>query len=250
MMMRSVVFAVAGLMFVACAPAEPTPIGGGGIPAVTVSGGKAPVSSDHTIAVSGTGEVKGIPDTLVVELGISLVRPDVSSATADAAVLANEVIEALIEKGVVREDIQTTNYSVYPEYRYTNEVERLIGYRVSNTIKVRIRPVESAGEAIDAAVAAGGDETVVNGVSFDIEQNQELIEAAREAAWNDAKTKAEQLAELAGIDLGEVVTITESVSQPSPVYMDYARTAAELSTAIEPGRQSVTIVLEVVFAIG
>ncbi len=250
MMMRSVAFAVAGLVFVACAPAGSAPVGGGELPAATVSGGEAPDSSDHTIAVSGTGEVKGIPDTLVVELGISLVRPDVSSATAAAAALATGVIEALIEKGVVREDIQTTNYSVYPEYRYTNEVERLIGYRVSNTIKARIRPVDSAGEAIDAAVAAGGDETVVNGVSFDIEQNQELIEAAREAAWNDAKTKAGQLAGLAGIELGEVVTITETVSQPSPVYMDYARMAAESLTPIEPGRQSVTIVLQVVFAIG
>ncbi len=250
MMMRSVAFAVAGLVFVACAPAGVAPVEREEPPVASVSGGGEPVSSDHTIAVSGTGEVKGIPDTLVVELGISLVRSDVSSATADAAVLAREVIEALIDKGVVREDIQTTNYSVYPEYRYTNEVERLIGYRVSNTIKARIRPVDSAGEAIDAAVAAGGDETVVNGVSFDIEQNQELIEAAREAAWNDAKTKAEQLAGLAGIELGEVVTITETVSQPSPVYMDYATTAAEFSTPIEPGRQSVTIVLQVVFAIG
>lgn len=247
--MRLAMSMVIGLVLVACTTPESRvePVGGERpVPAVV---DRESVSADHTITVSGSGEVKGIPDTLVVELGVSLVRPDISTASADAAALATAVIEALIEKGVARQDIQTINYSVYPEYRYTNEEERLIGFRVSNTVRARIGDIESAGGTIDAAVAAGGDEIVVSGVSFDIEQNQELLVAAREAAWNDAKAKAEQLAGLAGVELGQVVSISESVSQAPPVYMEFSRMTSNLDTPIEPGRQAVSIVLEVVFAI-
>ncbi|MDH3306912.1 MAG: SIMPL domain-containing protein [Acidimicrobiia bacterium] len=205
-----------------------------------------------TIAVSGTGLVTGTPDTLIVDLGVQVMRPTVGEATEEAAQLAQAVIDALKAGGVAERDIQTNNYSIWPEHDYRNDSQELRGYRVSNTVSAKIRDLEKAGEAIDAATAAGGNDAIVSGIRFDLEADGELITAAREAAWNDAKAKAEQLAGLAGVPLGKAVSISETSSPaPPPVY--YARESAgaafDTATPIQPGEASVSVVITVQFAI-
>lgn len=205
----------------------------------------------NTISVSGTGKVAGVPDTLVANLGVSVVRPSIDVATGDAADLAQGLIEALTSHGVAEEDIQTNNYSISPEYEYANNSQKLIGYRVTNTVTAKIRDLDTAGETIDAATAAGGSDVVVQGISFDIEANDDLIVAAREAAWNDARSKATQLAQLAGVNLGKAVSIQESTTPSSPP-IPYAAEdmAGGASTPIQPGEQQVSVVIQVQFAIG
>jgi uncharacterized protein YggE len=136
------------------------------------------------------------------------------------------------------------------EYDYSSNEQRLIGYRVNNTVKAKIHDIETTGTVIDDAVAAGGDDVTVNGLSFSIEDNDELVAAAREAAWNDAQAKATQLAELSGQDLGQATSITETVSMP-PVPIPYAEEAAldRATTPIEPGTSAVTITLQVQFGL-
>ncbi len=222
------------------------------------SAGQAPTTSGdnptmlNTISVSGTGEVSGTPDTLVVDLGVSVLRDTVDQATGDAATLAQSIIDALTAKGVAERDIRTSNYSIYPEYDYRGETQTLRGYRVINTVSAKIRDIDRAGEAIDAAAAAGGNDTVVSGISFDLEADGDLITAAREAAWNDAKAKAEQLASLAGVRLGTAVTITEtSSSAPPPIMYERSAGGADLaSTPIQPGQSTVSVTVSVEFAIG
>lgn len=203
------------------------------------------------ISVSGMGEVTGTPDTVEVGLGVSVLGETVDEAAATAAEKAQALIDALTSNGVAEEDITTTDYSIYPEYDYSSNEQRLIGYRVSNTVKAKIRDLDSTGAVLDAATAAGGDDVVVNGLSFSIEDNDELVAAAREAAWNDAMTKASQLAELSGQTLGEATTITETVSMP-PIPIPYAAEAAAdraVETPIEPGTSAVTITLQVQFGL-
>ena len=203
------------------------------------------------ISVSGMGEVTGAPDTVEVGLGVSVLGETVDQAATTAAEKAQAVIDALTSNGVAEEDITTTDYSIYPEYDYSSNEERLIGYRVTNTVKAKIRDLDSTGAVLDAATVAGGDDVVVNGLSFSIEDNDELVAAAREAAWNDALTKANQLAELSGQSLGKATTITETVSMP-PIPIPYAAEAAgdrALETPIEPGTSAVTITLQVQFAL-
>lgn len=206
----------------------------------------------NTISVSGTGRITGVPDTLVIDLGISILGDSVAQATSEAAALADKVIKALTGNGVAEADIQTANYSIYPEYDYTGETQNLVGYRVTNTVSARIHQVESAGRVIDAATTAGGDAIVVNGVRFAIDDDAELVTAARQAAWEDAEAKARQLAELAGVTLGSAVSISETTSSaPPPIYYDeLARTAADSVTPIQPGEQEVAVVVTVSFAIG
>lgn len=205
----------------------------------------------NTISVSGTGEVAGVPDTLVTNLGVSVVRPSIDAATGDAAGLAQALIGALTSHGVAEQDIQTTNYSISPEYDYRANTQKLIGYRVTNTVSAKIRNLDTAGETIDAATSAGGSDVVVQGISFDIESNEDLVVSAREAAWNDALAKATQLADLAGVNLGKAVSIQETTT-PSGPPIPYAASdmAGGASTPIQPGEQQVSVVIQVEFAIG
>ena len=202
------------------------------------------------ISVSGMGEVTGTPDTVEVALGVSVLGETVDDAATTAAEKAQALIEALTSNGVAEEDITTTDYSIYPEYDYSGNQERLVGYRVTNTVKAKIRDLDTTGAVLDAASAAGGDDVVVNGLSFSIEDNDELVTAAREAAWNDALAKATQLAELSGQTLGEATSITETVSMP-PIPIPYAEEAAadRAMTPIEPGTSAVTISLQVQFGL-
>lgn len=220
-------------------------------PSVTVENTGNEGSTASGIAVSGSGEVFGTPDTLQMSFGVSVLRPTVKQAVADAATLADGLITTLEGSGVDTEDIQTANYSIHPEYDYSSDERRLTGYRVSNTVTAKIRDIDSAGSVIDAAVAGTGDEIQVSGVSFSIEDDEELISAARDAAWQDARAKAQQLADLAGLTLGDAVMISESVASapPQPIFRAAFEdsVAQSVETPIEAGQQQVAVTLQVRF---
>ncbi len=203
------------------------------------------------ITVTGTGEAVGVPDVLRVTLGVSVIRPTVDAANGDAAALANEIIEAVKAGGVQDRDIQTTSYTVYPEYDYSRDTRLIIGYRVGNILSIKIRDIEKGGEVIDAAVEAGGDDAVVNSISFEIEDDAELVKEARDAAWADAEEKANQLAGLAGVTLGRAVTISETTySSPPAVYAERAMAMdGAASTPIQSGELTVSISVNVQFMI-
>jgi hypothetical protein len=219
-------------------------------PSVTVENTGAEGSASG-IAVSGRGEVFGTPDTLQMSFGVSVLRPTVKQAVADAAALADQLISTLTSSGVATEDVQTANYSIYPEYDYSGDERNLVGYRVSNTVTAKIRDIDSAGSVIDAAVSGVGDEIQVSGVSFSIEDDEELISAARDAAWEAARSKAQQLADLAGLTLGKAVMISESVAgtPPQPLYRAAFEDSvgASVETPIEAGQQQVAVTLQVRF---
>lgn len=238
--------AVLALVAAACTPQ--VTVEADQVPAQTADGGS---TGGAGIAVTGIGEVAGTPDTLTMTFGISVLRDSVSVAVTDSAELTDELISALEANGVAEEDIQTANFSIFPEYDYSGEQQRLVGFRVQNSVVAKIRDIDSAGEVIDAAAAAGGDEVIVSGVSFSIEDDAELVEAARANAWADAEAKAQQLAELSGVTLGEPVAISETISAfPSPMFRAEAvEEMAVLSTPIEPGQEQVAVTLNVRFAI-
>ncbi len=255
-MRRSIIalLAVSGLTLSACAagtnPASANNVPIAAQPNITVNN---PGTTQSGISVSGTGEVTGTPDTLSVDIGVSVLAETVADAVVEAADKADALISVVKDMGVEERDITTADYSIYPEYDYRGNTERLIGYRVNNTVRVKIRDLDNAGDVIDAAVAAAGNDARVNGLRFDIEDDADLVAAARQAAWNDALAKATQLAELSGQALGPVISITETVSRPpTPVFFegDFAAATQAVSTPIEPGTSTVTISLQVHFALG
>ncbi len=150
---------------------------------VTVS---APGDNAAGITVSGEGEVTGTPDVLSIALGVSVKRDTVDAAVSEAATLADRLVETLKAAGVEETDIQTQNYSIQPEFRYSQGEEIPDGFRVDNTVRVKLRELDRAGEVIDAASEAGGDQVRVQGVTFSLEDNEALLTEAREKAWEDA----------------------------------------------------------------
>jgi hypothetical protein len=225
--------------------------------ACTVPAAQAQVTEEATtdrrqgITVTGTGSSRGIPDVLVVNLGVSVVADGVGQATSEASRLAADVIDAVRDQGVAEEDIQTTDYSIYPEYDYSGQRERIVGYRVTNMLQVTVRDIDQSGAVIDAATAAGGDASQVGGVSLLIEDDAGMIQQARESAWEDATAKAEHLAELAGVTLGAPISIMETTDSPPPAipYAEEAAAQDAARTPIEPGRQDVDVTVNVVFSI-
>ncbi|NOY55345.1 MAG: SIMPL domain-containing protein [Actinobacteria bacterium] len=216
-------------------------------PDVTITNASA--GTPQGINVTGQGKVSGTPDTLTIDLGVSVRGDSVTEAVQEAATLADRLIAALEKGGVAEKDIQTVNYSISPEYDYRNDTRKLLGYRVTNTISAKIRDIAAAGTVIDAATAAGGDAVQVSGVRFSLEDNGSLLEAARKRAWEDARAKAEQLAALSGVTLGSPTSISETLTTPpAPVF----RASSDLeaaSTPIQPGSQTVTVTLSVEFSI-
>ena len=204
------------------------------------------------INVSGEGRVAGTPDTLTLGIGINLERDSVSVATDDAARLATALINAVKAEGVDERDIQTANYSIHPSYDHRNDTRRLIGYRVSNDVRVKVRNLDHAGEIIDRAGEQGGDEVVVQGLSFSLEDNELLVAAARAAAWKDARGKAEQLAELAGVTLGAPTAISESFNAPFPIQRLAQAEMAPVRSAppIQAGELDVSVTIQVTFGLG
>ncbi len=202
------------------------------------------------ITVSGVGEASAAPDIVELDVGVSVLADTVQDATRIAAERAEAVSSTLTAGGVASEDMATTEYSIRPEYDYSTNNQRLLGYRVSNTVRAKLRHITSTGPLLDSISSAGGDESRVNGLSFGVADETSLLARAREAAWNDARAKAEQLAALSGHTLGKASSISETIQGPvlpMPRMMAADMASERASTPIQPGTSSVTVTLQVDF---
>ena len=207
---------------------------------------------DAGITVTGTGEVAGTPDTLTASFGVLTVRPSVSEAVAANAVVAHALTATMRAHGVRPADIQTQNYSVFPSFITVHGRTVPNGYTVGETMVVELHDLARAGATIDAVIAAGGTSVSVQGVTFTLEHNQQLLARARAKAWADAQAQARQLASLSRRPLGATQGISVNVS-PS-VYdgtaqFKLAQASAAPSTPIQPGEVSTSVTITVRFAL-
>lgn len=211
-------------------------------------------TQQNGIWVSGQGEVSVEPDIAVIRLGIESEDDSVATASDRAAAAMNDVMDTLSSNGVADKDIQTQYFNIQQVRRWDRETEEEVvtGYRVTNTVTVTIRDIEKVGTVIDAVTDAGGDLTRINGINFSIDDPDEYYEEARKEAMTDAKKKAEQLAKLANVDLGDATFISEN-SYYSPVArsgmaVDYDE-GASYSTSISPGELDISLNVQVAYSI-
>lgn len=162
------------------------------------------------ISVSGSGTATGEPDVAVLTLGVEAEAPSVGEARTQAAESMDAMLAALREGGLAEEDIQTTRFSVFPQYDFVEGRQELRGFAVNNTVTAKIRTIDTTGEIIDAAVTAGGDLARIDQLQFTIDDPTALEDEARREAMADARARAETLAEEAGVDLGDPRAINES----------------------------------------
>ena len=203
------------------------------------------------LSVNGRAEIKITPDLAYISIGVHTEDTTAKEAVAMNNSQAQAVIAALKEQGIAAEDIQTTNFSIYPYEKWGPEGQSLgTYYSVDNTVYVTLRDVEALGSVLDEAIAAGA--TNVSGITFDVEDKDALIAEGRTLAVADARTQAESLAEAAGITLGEVYSLSYYNSWPTPYYYDtkgYGGVAMEAAVPISPGQLTLTVDVSISFEI-
>ncbi len=207
------------------------------------------------ITVSGSGSAFGEPDVAVLTLGVEAEAPTVAEARSEAAEAMDATLQAMKDGGVEEIDIQTTRFSINPQYDYSGDgPPKLTGFFVENLVTVKIREIDDTGDLIDAAAAAGGDLIRVQNLRFTIDNPSALEDEARVAAMEEAKKKAETLAAVAGVSLGAPRSISESGGF-SPISFsgaDFAArplAAADVGSPIETGELEVRVQVQVAYGL-
>jgi uncharacterized protein YggE len=217
--------------------------------ATTVLAASSSPTTTGGITVTGTGTVKGTPDTLTVSLSTTATGSTIDAALAEATKAQNAVIAALKKNGVADKDLQTSNFSIQPNY--TNK-GLPSGYVVAEGVSAKIHGLAKAGGRLNSAVQAGGDNVRVDGVYVNIDDTDPLKGGARTAAVADAKQRAEQYAQASGRELGQVQSISEQTSYtPTPYAYDRVSATASGAAAAVPvqaGAQDVSVTVTVVYA--
>lgn len=205
-----------------------------------------------SISIEGRGQVRAAPDMATVSSGVTT-----QGATAKEALDANStamaaLIEALKSSGIEARDIQTSGFSVNPNYVYSEERDaqgynlppKINGYQVANSVSVIVRDLEKLGTILDQSVTVGAN--TVNGVEFAVADPSELLNQARKAAFKDARSKAELYADASGTKLGDIETISERQDYAAPVaYAMAERAVAAAPTPVEAGELSFAITVSV-----
>lgn len=213
-----------------------------------VTGQQAEAQADttqRTVSVSGHGQVEVSPDTGQVTVGVDTVNEDANVALEEANEKVEAITAAIAGLGIAEDDITTAYFSIWPEYDYSSNSPKLTGFRVSYTVNVKVRDIGLTGDVVGTAVDAGANN--VQNVSFTVDDTSAAIDQARELAVENARQKAEKLAEQANGALGQVVTISENTFAPGPVARDEAQEAAGDAAApvFNPGASIVTVDVQV-----
>lgn len=208
------------------------------------------------ISVTGTGEVSAAPDTAFINSGVTTQGATAREALDANTKAMNDLMATLMEAGIEARDVQTSGFSVSPNYVYSDARDangytlppKIDGYQVYNTVNVRIRDLSTLGAVLDKQVTVGAN--TINGISFSVADPSKLYDEARKAAFADAKEKAELYAEAAGETLGLLKAINEgqSYTQPQP-YMMRADMAASSPVPVATGELSFQINVQVTWAV-
>ena len=209
----------------------------------------AQAQDDNRLTVTGQGSHATAPDMAIVHIGVTT-----EARTAAAALDANSASVAklrsqIARSGIESRDVQTSGLSLSPIWDNRSNASaqrRIVGYRVSNQVTLRVRGVEQLGEVLDRLVSAGANQ--FNGLSFALQDPASAQDLAREAAVADAMHKARILAAAAGVTLGEVISINEN-GGAHPVPFAAREMAASDAVPISPGEVSYGASVTMVFRI-
>jgi uncharacterized protein YggE len=227
-------------------------IGAASLPAA--AGAQQTVAVAQSIAgtrldLSVTGEATRIPDVAMISSGVVTRAASARAALQQNAAKMDRVRAALKRAGIADRDIQTSNISLSPDYRYAeNQPPKLTGYTASNQVNVRFRDIAATGEILDALVAEGANQ--INGPTLTIDKPDEALDEARAKALAAGRARAELYARSLGMRVVRLLSVSESggsypVPPPMPMMME-AR-AQSASTKIDPGEQKVQMTLGMTF---
>ncbi len=207
--------------------------------------------SGTRLDVSATGEVSRVPDVAIISAGVQTRSATATGAISQNASRMERVRAALKAAGIADRDIQTSNISLNPEYRYQeNQPPQLVGYTASNQVNVRFRDIRDTGRILDALVAEGANQ--INGPSLTIDKPEAALDEARANAITVGRTRAELYARAMGRRVVRLRSVTEGggYGAPPPVVMMRAERGGATGAAdskIDPGEQQLQVTLSMSF---
>ncbi|NLS04621.1 SIMPL domain-containing protein [Rhizobium sp. P32RR-XVIII] len=230
-----------------------------GVPAVLPMTAAAADDSrprEAVVMVSGEGQSAVAPDMAVLSLAVVKQAKTAREALDENNKAMAAVLAALKKEGIADRDLQTSGFSVQPQYNYPQSNDgqpkppELIGYQVSNGLTVRVRDLGELGGLIDQAVTLGVNQG--GDIQFTNDKPEAAMEAARKDAVAAAMKKAKTLTEAAGVKLGRVIEISESGVRPmpQPAYRaTMAKEAADASVPIQGGENTYHVTVNLTFAL-
>ena len=203
--------------------------------------------AQNTITVTGIGITYGQPDIARIEIGVEIPDEDLTRAYTQVNTSIENIINALLELGIAREDIRTSGINIYSEnYGMMPDGNVQNRYRAMNRVVVTVRDLSMIEQVIDTSVASGANS--IFGLQFNISDTAALEAEARAKALEDARVRAGQIAGNIGATLGEVTGVSEFQNAGFPGNFADMAIGGGGAAVIEPGRYSVSISLQVTFA--
>ena len=200
--------------------------------------------------VSATGDATRVPDIANINAGVVTRAASARAALEQNAARMERVRAALKRSGIADRDIQTSNISLNPEYRYVQDrAPQLTGYTASNQVNVRFRDIAKTGDILDALVAEGANQ--INGPTLSIDEPEGALNEARTKALAAGRARAELYARALNMRVVRLLSVSESGERgfqpPMPVMMEARAAGSVASTKIDPGEQKLSITLGMVF---
>jgi len=213
-------------------------------------------SEKRYITVAGHGKVSAVPDTAWVSGGVHTQAKTATEALNNNNNLMEAVIKVLKNANIETKNIQTSGFNVYPIYDHSKgsghrkpNSPRITGYRVSNSVTIKIIDTDKLGKLLDKLVSSGSNQ--ISGIRFGFNDSRGLLDEARKLAITDAEKKAKLYAKTAGIDVGDIISISEFGARlPQPVYreMRQAKMMSDAGTVpVVSGEQDISASINVVY---
>jgi len=207
----------------------------------------------RTVNVTGSGTANLVPDIAYIYVGVHTEKPSAAEAMDENNAQTQKMIQALKDFGIAAKDIRTTNFSIWPQDKYDPMTGTPTGdktYVVDNTVYVTVRDLGKLGDLLDTVIAAGAN--TVNSIQFDVADKEAALKGARADAVKDAEAQAQELADAAGVKLGEIQTIGFNESSPYPIYNGKGGgggAVAEAAVPIQPGQLTFTVTVNMTYEI-
>jgi uncharacterized protein YggE len=204
----------------------------------------------ETVSVSGIGRATLTPDRASFTVGVQSMGPSVAAAVQENNQRVAAVVAAMRKLGAADREIRTSQLSIYPQQDHQpNRAPRIVGYQVSNNVTIVRNDPSEVGRYVQAAVDAGAN--TVSGVSFTVSDPARGRDTALQAAFADARAKADVLARAAGRTIGRALAITEGTAVTPPPYpmmrAQAMREAVQVDVPVEAGAEEITFSVSVVF---
>jgi hypothetical protein len=213
-----------------------------------------PLPPQRLLNVTGTGTVNMTPDIAYINIGVHTEKPTAADAVAENNLQTQQVEDALKTAGVDVKDIQTTNFSIYPNTQFDPQTNQKLAttYVVDNTVNVTVHKLDKLGDLLDATVKAGANS--INSITFDVADKSQALKQARDQAIKDAKTQAQELSDTAGISLGDVQTISFYDNVPVPILNAYGKGGGgdgvvAAAVPIQSGQMTLTVTVNMSYEI-